>query len=149
MKPSDLYALEPKETWSDISVLVGCYYNHVPELEEFWHHLKLDRNTQVTIRVYRILRHDARRFWLLGGVYFSGLPVMIIRNAGREGDDFHDRFITRPASYQHMIAYLASLSDPAIKGFHSSDVVAPDQDIPGLGTFYGETLLRDSASSTG
>jgi hypothetical protein len=144
MKPSDLYAREPKETWTDVSALVGCYYNHVPELENFWQHLKLDRNTKVTIKVYGFLREDTRRFWLLGGVFFAGGPVMIIRNAGREGDDHRSRFITHPASYYDMIKYLASLSDPAPKEFEASNVMSPDQDIEGLGTFYGKTLIDET-----
>ena len=141
MKPSDLYARDAEDTWKDLSVLMGCYYKHLPELEQVWDRLDLEKNEKVQIKVYRYVDYDGRRFWLLGGVYFDGQPVMIIRNAGREGDDHHSRFITDGGRYFEMLKYLSTLcrfqdkdQQPVI------DLVAPDDDIPDLETFYGNSL---------
>jgi hypothetical protein len=65
---------------------------------------------------------------------------MIIRNAGREGDDHRSRFITHPARYSDLLKYLATLANPAPKEALGGDVVPLDQDIPKLGEFYGESL---------
>lgn len=140
MKPSELYALEPKETWTDISVLVGCYYNHVPELGDFWQYLRLENNKRVLLKVYGHIVHDTRRFWLLAGVFFDEKPVMIIQNAGREGDDHHRRFVTHPETYFEMVKYLATIADPTPNEFLGGDIVTLDQDIPKLEEFYGESL---------
>lgn len=144
MKPSELYARDPEETWKDLSVLMGCYYKHLPELEPVWDRLNLEKNEKVELRVYRHVNYDVRRFWLLAGVYFDGQPVMVIQNAGREGDDFHGRFITDGGRYFDMLKYLSTLcrfedkdKTPII------DLVDPEQDIKDLETFYGNSLNYD------
>src|SRR6185369_14813929 len=96
MKPSDLYARDAEDTWKDLSVLMGCYYKHLPELEQVWDRLDLEKNEKVQIKVYRYVDYDGR-------------PVMIIRNAGREGDDHHSRFITDGGRYFEMLKYLSTL----------------------------------------
>ncbi len=141
MKPSELYALAAVANWNNISVLVGFHYNHVPEIENLWPHLKLDKNDRVTIRVYGYRREDVRRFWLLAGVFLDNQPVMIIQNAGREGDDHCRRFITDRSRYMDMWLYLSSLYDGPRKAPPPSDEVAVDQDISQLTDFYGMNLI--------
>lgn len=144
MKPSELYARDAEDTWKDISVLMGCYYKHLPELESVWDRLDLSKNERVLLHVYRHVTYDTRRFWLLAGVYFDGQPVMVIQNAGREGDDFHGRFITDGGRYFEMLKYLSTLcrfsekdKTPAI------DLVSADDDIKDLESFYGNSLNYD------
>lgn len=138
MKPSELYALEVKEVWKDLWVLNGCYYHHVPELEAVWSMLDFSKNEKVELRVFGHVNYDTRRFWLLAGVYFDGHPVMVIRNAGREGDDHHSRFITDGGRYFDLVKYLAGLANP--KRDVPLDVVDVEKDIPDLCSFYGESL---------
>lgn len=142
MKPSELYAREPQDVTKDIFVLDGYHYHHVPELQEVWGQLDLEKNTRVDLHRYKYVNYDGRRFWLLAGVYLDGKPVMIVRNAGREGDDHHSRFVTDPEAYGELVKYLATLfiGPP---GQRVTEVVSPDQDIKGLEEFYGNSLLYD------
>lgn len=138
MKPSELYARPPKEVWKDLWVLDGVYYHHVPELEEIWPSLELKKNEKAEIRVYGYVNTGTGRFWLLAGVYFDGRPVMVIQNAGRDGDDHVARFVTDPQAYYDMVRYLAGFAgkDPN----KVIELVSPDQDIHDLDSFYGESL---------
>lgn len=138
MKPSELYARAPAEIWKDIWVLDGVYYHHIPELEAIWHSLELKKNEKVEIRVYRHMSTGTGRFWLLAAVYFDGRPVMVIQNAGRDGDDHVGRFVTDPQAYYDMVRYLAGFAgkDP----YKVIELVSPDQDIHDLDSFYGESL---------
>lgn len=139
MKPSELYTLEVKKTWTDLWMLKGCYYSHVPELNDsIWNMLDFKKNVKAEVRAFGYVDYDGRRFWLLAGVYFERKPVMIIQNAGREGDDFHGRFITDPVGYFEMIKYLASLASPQIEA--PICVVDLEKDIPNLDNFYGDEL---------
>lgn len=143
MKPSELYGREVKKTWKDLWVLKGFYYSHVPELDDIWSMLDFKKNEKAEIRAFGYADYDGRRFWLLAGVYFDGHPVMIIRNAGREGDDHHSRFITDPARYWELLKYLATLANPPIEETKIC-VVDPEKDIPDLDNFYGDDLQRVS-----
>lgn len=140
MKPSELYARTPEDTWKDLTVLMGCYYKHLPELEEVWSRLDLSKNEKVELRVYRHVDYDVRRFWLLAGVYFDGHPVMVIQNAGREGDDYHGRFITDGGRYFSMLKYLSTLCRFQEGDQQTIELVSPDDDVKDLETFYGDSL---------
>lgn len=99
MTPNELYNLKPIRSDFDVAILFGCYYNHMPEIEHLYT-LPVPDNTRVEIRYYKDHSYDGRRIWRLASVWLDGYPFMIIRNAGREGDDFADRFITNEAKYQ-------------------------------------------------
>lgn len=135
MTPKDLYQRPPESITNEIMCLRGFYYNHIPEISEFqlpWE----DPNKRIAIHYYKNYSFDGRRYWALAGVYFDGVPVMIIQNAGREGDDHAKRFVTNADSYQKMLVYLNSLNP--LKG--EVELVNVDQDIPGLDEFYGYKL---------
>jgi len=38
--------------------------------------------------------YDGRRGWTLQTVWFDGKPVMVVNSSGRDGDEYHDRWIT-------------------------------------------------------
>lgn len=66
---------------------------------------------------------------------------MIIRNAGREGDDFCDRFITDYKLYQDMVKYLATLIKPNSQMKPADGEIRKlNDDIPNLTDFYGNDL---------
>lgn len=137
MKSRDLYARAPESTNYEVGNLVGFYYNHVPEIENAnlpWE----DPNKRVEFKCYKYFNFDGRRFWRLAGVYFDGKPVMITQNAGREGDDHRERFITDHAHYTQMVAYLMTLNQAKFE--KPADVVGIDDEIPGLTEFYGNSL---------
>lgn len=140
MKPDELYKRTPERIDSGIECLKGFYYDHLPEigwLETFDADF-VDHQKRVTIHYYKYWRHDGRRIWLLAGVFFDDMPVMIIQNAGREGDDYSGRFITNKALYNDMVKYIVSLMD--FSKSDDKDLIDPDTDIPSLTTFYGYSL---------
>lgn len=139
MTPIDLYKMTPIEETTELYDLAGYIYNHVEELDIFSYLYSSDvseRNTKVKIKIYKNHCFDGRRIWRLASVWFEDKPVMIIRNAGREGDDFHDRFITDKELYLLMIDYIRSLMPRE----DSIETVSKFDDIPNLDEFYGHKL---------
>ncbi len=144
MTPNELYMRIPENSHYDLEYLIGFYYNHIPEIEEISD--ANEKEQRVLIKEYKNFDFDGRRIWRLASVWFDDnnladfghKPVMIIQNAGREGDDRTGRFITDEKLYMEMIIYLRSLvkEDRPI----TSDVVDPDVDINNLTSFYGNEL---------
>lgn len=138
MKPREIFDMQPQEVTHDIACLVGCYYDHIPEVGGLY-----DFATTICERVsIRVIKHhdyDHRRFWRLCAVMFDGEPIMIIRNAGREGDDHHSRFIVDTKGYAAMVGCIAAMPRKPGK-LSAGEEVDIDQDIPDLVSFYGNTL---------
>lgn len=141
MKPSELYARKPEEISYE---LYGFLQHHIPELEYF--NFDYDDNLKtkhIEIRYYKMFDFDYRRYWALASVFFNNVydtasqqePIMIIQNAGREGDDYNERFITNKDGYLRMMKYILSCVNT-----EEPDVHSPDEDIEGLDEFYGNSL---------
>jgi hypothetical protein len=144
MTPNELYAREPEKTGKDLSILVGFYYNHLKEIDCLpYYDIELDseKNTRITIKYYKDFDFDGRRFWLLASVWFDDKPIMIIQNAGREGDDHHRRIITDASGYADMVKYVAHNLIIA-KAFDQveANTYDPDADVEDLDSFYGNRL---------
>ena len=137
MKPSEIYSMTPEEVYHSASYVAGCYYNHVPEVDTYaldWD--KVEESKRLEVRCYKHIQIDHRRYWNISGIFFDGKPVMITQNAGREGDDHVDRFITDVEEYKKMVSFLQSMCiEEGIE-----DVVNIDDDISNLGFFYGYSL---------
>lgn len=163
--PNDVYNLEPEETinvfngtneyYGSPHSLWGCYYNHVPEIKEEDQYGKWEHSRRIKMRVYKHFNFDGRRWWRLASIWFdeqlpsdhpfleeeSWVPVMIIRNAGREGDDFRDRFITDVDAYRIMVKHIFSLRILADGDINTeNDIVDSDVEIKDLLNFYGNSL---------
>lgn len=138
MKPKDLYARKPEYETDDIQVLKGCYFDHIPEIDEYrFRNIELGANKKILIKVYKDFDFDGRRGWRLASIWFDNFPIMIIQNAGRELDDHERRFITDENKYALMIQYIALLLPTEDGGV---DVVSDDTDIDDLTCFYGHEL---------
>jgi hypothetical protein len=134
MKPADFYQLTPIEILEGaeaIGELKGCYYNHIPEIVDDlgW----LTENTQVFVKSVGYKHIDDRRYWQIAGVWFNEKPIMIIQNAGREGDDHARRFITDEKGFLDMIDYIRKLINPAIQ----DKIYSIEDNIEDLTEFYG------------
>lgn len=140
MKPSDLYQRQPEKVNNDLSVLFGCYYNHMPEAGENYWQIRSPavESKRLEIRYYKDHSYDGRRIWRLASVWFDGNPFMIIQNAGREGDDHSARFITDAGRYEEAVVYVKSLLPPDFGTI--PDVVEAEVDIPSLTSFYSSDL---------
>jgi hypothetical protein len=66
---------------------------------------------------------------------------MIIRNAGREGDDHVSRFVTDRARYIEMVAHILSLQKVKEDDINDEDFVDPDEEVTNLLEFYGNSLF--------
>lgn len=140
MTPAELYKRKPESTTRDLGLLIGCYYSFIPEIDEgdFQWHGDLKENTRIEVVVYKDFDFDGRRFWRLAAVKFDNDFVMIIQNAGREGDDHTARFITNGDAYRNMVAYIHTLLPIFTEDLN--DVVPVDDNINGLTNFYGNDL---------
>jgi len=141
----------------DISILKGCYYCHVPEIADLWPSgwygygccpdSAFSCTTRAKIGFVKFHHTDVRRFWALGVVSFDDKPVMIIQNAGREGDDHAKRFLLDPELYRDMLCYLAG-AFAVLKAAETcislevkrGDLLDMDEDRADLTDFYGNDL---------
>jgi hypothetical protein len=142
MKPSELYSRKPDYVSTDLNHFRVGYSNHIPEVDDITYGWFDDsvcqRNDQIEFRIHKNFDFDGRRFWKLVSVWFDGQPVMILQNAGREGDDHVDRYITAPELYREMVSYVQSLLPVEVKNVN--DVVEEDEEIENLADFYGNSL---------
>lgn len=137
MKVSEALAIpvidEETELWS----LKGFYYDHIPELGlNDIGYIRHGNNTRVVIKTHVDHNFDGRRFWRMQSVWLDGQPVMITQNAGREGDDYSERFILNYAAFVNMIAYLFTLRHEENVTVTNTTVGLEDEP-PTLGNFYG------------
>lgn len=136
MTPNELYAMK-HESIGTLNMLNESMHSHISESDI--NYIPYDTLApKVEIRIIKYFEFDYRRFWRLATVWYEDKPVMIIRNAGREGDDHSSRIITDKAAYVDMIRYIRSLL--AIE-FQSEDSYKdPNEDIVNLDSFYGNSL---------
>lgn len=142
MKPKDLYNMTPERTerivdeWGWPNRVLE---HHIPEISSFdlWTKNAFDQTYRVCINVYKHFDFDSRRYWRLASVVLDGKPIMIIRNAGREGDDHCTRFITDPNGYKELVKLIFSLYNPR---YEELEIVDENEDIPDLTEFYGNKL---------
>jgi len=141
MTPNELYKLTPEKIDNNINILHGCYYNFVPEVRgfDFCQDIPSSAAVQLEIHYYKDFDFDGRRYWRLAAVKYNGTFVMIIQNAGREGDDWAERFITNVEAYIDMIGHIQSLV-PTGRVDMVEDFIDVDVDIKTLDEFYGNKL---------
>lgn len=141
MTPNELYQRIPERVNNDLSVLFGCYFNHMPEISDvdYWRITATEiKNKRLEIRYYKDHNYDGRRIWRLASVWLDGKPFMIIQNAGREGDDHFARFVTDTERYMEAVVYIKSILPPRFGEI--PDVVKIDAEIPNLTSFYSSDL---------
>lgn len=134
---NNLYDMTPENESYDLSVFNGCYYNHLSEFNPNGEYLGNIKQDRVKIKTIKYFDFDGRRFWLLATIFFDSTPVMVIQNAGREGDDHAQRYITNKEYFLSLGAYVRSLM--AVESEHIETIDANDE-IPELTDFYGNSL---------
>lgn len=141
--PNDLYALEPEkilraEFNKHDYVWWGCYFNHIPEIDAY---AEYEDSDKLEVHIYKDFDFDGRRFWRLASIWFENKPIMIIRNAGREGDDHVSRFVTDREGYIAMVSHILSLKKMDEALIENEDFVNPDEKITDLLDFYSNSLF--------
>jgi len=136
MKPNELYQRKPERTTHELYSVIGGWEPHIAEIDECdFYYDKCQEEERIEIKFYKDFCFDGRRTWTLGSIWFEGKPLMVFRNAGREGIDHYSRFITNQELYHDMVAYLRSFCID-----QDLEVYDPDEDIEDLESFYGNTL---------
>lgn len=129
MTANELYNLKPKNVTKEIYNL----YKHIDILDSFCNY---EANERVEVKEIISYCFDGRRVWNLSTVWFDGNPVMVIQEAGREGDDHVADYVTDKERYREMIQYLRSLEEED----DNYSFLEPDKDEPNLTSFYGHEL---------
>jgi len=133
MKPSELYARTPSAVSYNLYLL-----SRVLEEEGLYNIDPGSRNQKlrkVEIRIYKDFVFDDRRTWTLLSAFFEGKPVFILQQAGREGGDHTETFITDREQWLGLIYYARSLCPE-----DDNPVYDPEEDIENLDQFYGCSL---------
>lgn len=136
MTPQALYDHPTKYVTHVLDDLHGFKFDHVHEADLAW--WNMNTNERVTVRTIEDHVHSCgRRIWRLATVWLDERPVMVIQNAGREGDDHVKRFITDSMAFLEMFIYLRSLARQDVP---DCNAVAAAEEIEGLDAFYGHKL---------
>jgi hypothetical protein len=133
--PAELYALKPVridyDPWLTVSV----------HLSEDVSHFDLDfdaveKTQRVEIRTLADHDYDGRRVWTLQTVWFDNKPVMVVNSSGRDGDEYHERWITDAQLFGELVTFLRTFTPQRdVDGF-----VKADAKIPGMTEFYNHTI---------
>ena len=135
MTAKQIYSLKPIKVTTDVEVLTCTSITHIPELE--FEYIDENLNEKVEIKYYVDYCFDGRRTWTLASVWYINKPVMIIQNAGREGDDCVSRFITNEKLYYKMVEYLKSLIQ---RKEEITDLLDENEENPSLTNFYSYSI---------
>ena len=143
MTPNELYARTPVTVVvDDLFALKGCYYDHLPEIDVQNHALapvvEGPMKGRFELRYYRRHCYDGRRIWHLYSLWIDKHPVMILQNAGREGDDHFRRIVTDPARLTAAISTIRTFL--GVADVPLEELADPASDVPGLDTFYNDSL---------
>lgn len=139
MTPEELLAREPETVTHSLNYLVGYRYDHIPEA-------RLDLSTgwglespRVEVKVYKHFDFDERRYWRLCSVWLDNIPVMICCNAGREGDDYHNRYLLNKDKYKELITHVITIQAQRVE-IEETELTPLDINIVEMTKFYGDNL---------
>jgi len=139
MTARQLYATPAKQTTHELEILAGHLYNHLPEAGDpaSWAFLI---STEVEIRTLGYRNFDGSRIWHLATVWFQGKPVMVIQNAGRDGDDHVRRYVTDTRGLRMLAGHVKALAFLEVLENDDMRVIEEDEEASELSHFYGEDL---------
>lgn len=135
--PKELYALKPISIDYDLYLFLQI---HVPEVFTWDVDLKAaEAEKRIEVRTLADECSDGRRTWTLQTIWFMrnddiNVPVMVVNSSGRDGDEYHGRWVTNQQRFAAMLGFL--------RGFarDESDIVSDDKIIPEMTEFYGATI---------
>lgn len=119
MTANELYNIKPKSVTKELYNL----HKHIDELDSFCNY---EANERVEVKEIISYCFDGRRVWDLSTIWFDGNPVMVIQEAGREGEDHVADYVTDKERYREMIQYLRSLEEED----DNYSFLEPDKDEP-------------------
>ena len=133
--PVELYRLKPTRP-----VDYASYHTvrvHLPEIDSY--ELDFDgveAGQRMETRTIVDHDYDGRRGWTLQTVWFDGKPVMVINSSGRDGDEYHERWITDVPLFGQLLSWLHTfIPRTEITGY-----VNPETVLPAMTEFYGHSI---------
>ena len=143
-KPFELYFVKPYiDKTNDISE-VSSYLYLEGVCEELQSKLSSLREKtvieQLEIKFLKKWHFDERRCWILATYWYKQLPFMVSQNAGREGSDICNIFITNASLYSAFIKDLSYVLEQRQIPLASFTVYDENKEIEGLDHFYGYNL---------
>jgi hypothetical protein len=141
--PAELYALKPALRRHDGEPLVdfGGWHTVTVHLQEVdYYDLdtdKIEATRRFEVRTLVDHDYDGRRTWTLETVWFDSKPVMVVNSSGRDGDEYHERWITDGAAFGDLIVFLNSFRKTDEQ---SGDFVKASDVIPAMTEFYNHTI---------
>lgn len=134
--PAELYALKPVSvdyaSYSTVSVHLTDDFNYYWDIDLG----KVADTKRMETRTLVDHDYDGRRGWTLQTVWFDSKPVMVVNSSGRDGDEYHERWITDGAAFHALVSFLKSfLPEGPSEGF-----VEASAKIPAMTEFYGHTI---------
>jgi len=131
MTLNEIYALTP----ASVSNELHRVRKFIPESEWGYAELSQDEFPFLQIKYYADHCFDGRRVWELYSIWFNDKPIMLCQEAGREGDDHDESFITDPQAYRDLVNEIRKFAVTP-----TEDKCDPNVDLPEYTEFYRNNL---------
>lgn len=141
MKLKDLLNKKIKNSYNGINAWNEINMQHFEDVRDVFFAVVLE---DFDIRVDQFVKSysDYRRFWELGAFYYKDELIFIYQNAGREGDDFSNKYVINVKMYLELLHELQKLIPLENYGSNLKEEYKLEDDIEGLDEFYGCDLER-------
>ena len=134
LSADELYALKPVRfnygSWHTVNVHLAENINvYDTDLDAVEETRRMETRTLVDFD------YDGRRGWTLQTVWFDGKPVMVVNSSGRDGDEYHERWITDAPLFGKLVTFLRSFAPEA-----KEEQVKASAKIAAMTEFYNHTI---------
>jgi hypothetical protein len=132
--PIELYTLKPvRVDYADFHTVAV----HLPEINQYELDFDgIEAGRRFETRTIVDHDYDGRRGWTLQTVWFDGKPVMVVNSSGRDGDEYHQRWVTNLKRFRKLLTWLRTfVPSTGIDGLVKANLV-----IPSMTEFYGATI---------
>lgn len=86
---------------------------HIKELEQHVYTLSTIPN-DIELKSHHYQYFGDNQYNRIASAWYKGIPVLLFRNTGRDGDGFKDCFVLDRDKYVELVGYLASLCTQAL-----------------------------------
>lgn len=135
----ELMKLPVQKSDQDANALLGHRYNHLQMDDPLGHgwYVEWQNVEGLEFKYLEDFCYDGRRTWTLCFVEYHGVPFMMFKNAGREGDDHYDSAVFSAAILKDVQDLLVSLLDSSRE---DANVFSLKGDASDFEEFYGDSI---------
>lgn len=139
MNCKQLYEMDAKQKDWIAGTLVEFFdHDEVSDKDGIYRIEEKALNEKISVKDIVNYCFDGRRVWVLKSLWFDNKPFAIMQEAGREGDDHRDRYISNAEVFKECVDFINSLLQPKIEEING--LVDENQDMANLTSFYGHKL---------